>query len=229
MTPHISNAFPSGLSYLVDKDWAFEIPVEAVLNEAFAKLKCSVGFFSGLNHVHPSFKEALHHITAKGRWRINAGESSTDAWLDISEGRDAYLAQRSGNFRQKQRRARRILAEQGQLKFIEASEAGWSWEEIEATLVDAFERSWQVESEDSPLFESRRKATLKACQLLFESNARFEVFYYSLDDLVIAFEFGLSDQDTYYPLVRGHDKTYAQQSPGNLLAEESIDFFIHVG
>jgi len=29
----------------------------------------------------------------------------------------------------------------------------------------------------------------------------------------------------YYPLVRGHNKTYAKQSPGNLLAEESIEFF----
>ncbi len=224
LTPHISNAFPSGLSYLADPTRSEIIPIEPILDEAFSRLDCDVGFFSGLNHAHPSFKQALLSISTLSGWRTRKGESSTDAWLKIDNGRDAYLAGRSGKFRQNQRRARRDLEAQGEVVFLDVAEAGWEWESMRAALVDAFERSWQVESEESPLFHTRREATLEACRHLHASGARFHLFFYQLDQTNIAFEFGLSDAKTYYPLVRGHDKSYARQSPGNLLAEESISF-----
>jgi len=224
LTPHLSNAFPSGLIYLADPNCSEMIPIADVLAEAFSKLRCNVGFFSGLNHVDPSFKEALSLISVLPGWRTRKGESSTDAWLKIDAGREAYLAERSGKFRQKQRRARRDLSAQGQVAFLDAAGEGWEWNSMCSALVDAFERSWQVDSEESPLFHTRREATLEACQHLHASGAGFHLFFYQLNQVNIAFEFGLSDSKTYYPLVRGHDKTYARQSPGNLLVEESIAF-----
>lgn len=222
MTPHISNAFPASLSMLVQPGMAPKLPMRKLFTEAFHRLACTVGFFSGLNLCDPVLNQTLAALEQDADWRVHRGKSSTDAWLDISGGSQSYVAKRSVKFRQNQNRARRQLEELGLCDFLDAVQEGWSWSTIRKELVEAFERSWQVESPESPLYHTRQEATLQACERLLRSG-RFHVFFYRLNGLSVAFEFGLSDAKTYYPLVRGHDKTYKKQSPGNLLAETSMD------
>jgi len=228
MTPHISNAFPAGMIYAIRPQAEALLDLDGLLQGAFSRLKCPAGFFSGLGDESDPLSKALVEVSKTARWRLRWGESSTDAWVDIAEGLDAYLSRRSGKFRQNQRRARRQLEEMGKIDYLDAAREEWTWNQIAASIEEAFERSWQVDSEESPLHSSRRAATLESCHHLFDKGL-FHALFFRLDGLPIAFEFGISDEAVYYPLVRGHDKQFARQSPGNLLAEESIVDFHRQG
>lgn len=224
LTPHISNAFPSGMIHAIAPGMEGKLHLETILDGVFSRMRCSAAFFAGLGGTADPLTKALEDISQTGRWRLRWGESSTDAWVDIGDGLDAYLGQRSGKFRQNQRRARRQLEKEGAVDYIDAVREDWDWEPIADAIEEAFERSWQVQSEESPLHEIRRQATLEACRYLFQAGI-FHALFFRLNGRPIAFEFGISDEHVYYPLVRGHDKGYARQSPGNLLAEESIRDF----
>lgn len=223
MTPHISNAYPASMIYLIREDCAEDIPLVEILEAALDQRHCPAAFFVDVDEQDNALRKAIVEVARRHNWHLREGQSSTDAWLDIAEGREAYMKTRSQKLRRNQKAARRALANMGEQRFFDAVEEGWDWPRIEAALVEAFERSWQVTSDESPLYHTHRQWTLQACETLFHAGM-FRAFFYCLDDQPIAFEFGVAGRGIYYALVRGLDKAYGKHSPGNLLAEESIDF-----
>ncbi len=224
MSPHISNAYPADLIYLMAADAPQPLPVAQMLQQLYREWRWQAAFFNFLTAEKDFLRLGFRKLAAERNWRIEEGVSSTDAWIDIAEGREAYLAKRSGKFRQNQRRARAGLAQMGQLVVRECASVGDSWTQTEHHLLDGFSRSWQAESPASPLHPRHRNGFLTACRELFEAGF-LQVFFIDLNAEPIAFELGVSDREIYYPLVRGIDRNFARHSPGNLLAEETIHFF----
>lgn len=224
MVPHISNAHPGNLIYLLRKGTPQDLPMVPMLRELAKTWRWHAAFINFLTEEKAFLRAAFNDLSREFGWHMVEGQSSTDAWIAIDSGRDAYLAQRSAKFRQNQRRARKALMQMGQLLFREAGTCGDTWLVAEKHLLVGFSRCWQAESRASPMHPDNREAMLSACQALYEEGV-LQLFFVELNGRPIAFEFGLSDAAVYYPAVRGMDPEFAKHSPGNILAEESIDFY----
>lgn len=224
MVPHISNAHPANLIYLIQDGYRDHLPLVAMLRQLAQSWHWHAAFINFLTPEKDFLRNAFEQLAREFNWRITTGSSSTDAWINIENGRDAYMAQRSAKFRQNQRRARKALADMGTLRFREAHQCGDSWPDAEKHLLSGFTRCWQADSIASPMHPRNRAAMLSACHAMYR-HGHMQLFFIELDSRPIAFEFGFSDATVYYPVVRGMDPDFARHSPGNLLAEESIHFF----
>jgi len=225
-TPHISAAYPARLVAVADDHPPAEIT--RLIDQALHHFQWQVMYLH-VNRPSTVWLETavLATATAKG-WRIRPGEASTDAFLDTTGGSAGYLANRANRanqFRGNQRRARNQLLALGELTAVEVARTSTPIAEIEAELIDNFERCWQRDSIHSPLHPTMRQHLFRLLEGMREAGL-LRVYFLRLNGQAIAFEFGFVDRHAgglYYVCARGYDDAWKRQSPGNLLTEFTID------
>ena len=224
LTPHISAAHPACLVAV-----AHPAPdpgdIGLLLDLALDALKWQALFLNFLNPAHTWLETAVRSAAAARHWRIREGQSSTDAYIDATGGSSAYLARRSSNFQNNQRRARNQLRNLGSLEMMEVARTDMPRDALETVLTSAFERCWQRDSIHSPLHPAVRPSLLSLLAAM-RTAGLLRVYLLRSNSTDIAFEFGFVDPypgGLYYPCVRGYDETYKKYSPGNLLTEFTLD------
>ena len=147
----------------------------------------------------------------------------TAAVMDISEGAEAWRAERDGSYRRSlkslRRRIRNTEAEHGERRFVFLSKdraafnqlMSWKHTQFETTgKYDVLKAGWTME-------------LLERLWQVPESELHCDMHALYFGDRLAAIDFGLSDGATYHSWMVAYDHTFSNLSPGMQLLEGIID------
>lgn len=225
--PKIGTVRPGSLIALIDPS-SEELPLNEMIEMIFAYLKWDVLFFQYWNDEVEWLKEPVQKYIEKRKMIKVEGFSSVEAWISTELSMGDYYKNRSTKLRSNLSNAQNRILKIGNTTFCELCDSKKEWIEIESIIIDIYKKSWQFESNDSPLSELTREHVLKSCRLFYEQGC-FSVILLSIDSNPVSFLASFIHRDILYPMAIGYNKHFENLSVGGLLIKNSYGYYKNRG
>ena len=219
--PHLPMLYPSSSLLLTLQD----VPPSYIawgLDQTLKQLSWDVGLIGYLNHHTLWFEKSLHQIVQQNRWILREAPCSNEAVIDFTKGFDYYWETRSGEMKRKINKGERLLLQSGNIKIIDASEEGYSWEQCWELIQAIYNSSWQKNAGLSPFDLPWRAVNLRHIESYYQKN-RMRLYMLCMNGTPIAYDLWLTGGTTLYGLARGMNPEYRYGSPGDVLAKWEIE------
>jgi CelD/BcsL family acetyltransferase involved in cellulose biosynthesis len=201
----------------------------AALFKAFAALPHGWDIFRvGRLLESSSLALAMIHFLAQTKMAHRVRREQPSFILALDSSYEAFLASRSGKFRNYLRRKNRAVEESGQIKVLRAGR-DLDLDQAYADLLSIEERSWKHAHGTAISAVPHQRLYYRTLSAGALERGRLHLVLMYLNDRPIAFDLGIKHDDRYYYLKTSFDEEFRRLSPATVLRAHLVETLIGEG